>query len=343
MALRIGFLGGGFIAHHHGKMLHVSGTAHRIVAVHDPDREKAERFAAASGARTVATEEELLDAVDAVYVCTWTSEHRRLVEAAAARGLAVFCEKPLAFDLGEAQAIVRAAETAGIVNQVGLVLRDSPSFALLRALVDDQASGRVMSVVFRDDQYIPVQGQYASTWRGDVSKVGAGTLLEHSIHDLDLLEVLFGEVVSVTGATAAFHGLPGIEDVAVAQLRFAGGAIGTLTSVWHDVLSRPSGRLMEVLCERGFYVLEGDVWGPVRSTRDDGEVVFDRNGIEAELGRRGIGYRNPDGAFVEAVTRGEPASPSFADALRPHLLADAVYASAADGGRPVAVPSGRPG
>ena len=96
-----------------------------------------------------------------------------------------------------------------------------------------------MSVVFRDDQFIPIQGMYDSTWRADRDKVGAGTLLEHSIHDLDLLEFLLGPAPRVTGHAAEFHGHEGIEDVVVASLAFESGAFASLTSVWHDVLERP--------------------------------------------------------------------------------------------------------
>ena len=140
----------------------------------------------------------MLDACDAVYICTWTAEHARLVEAACARGLAVFCEKPLAFDARGAEAMAATVERAGVVNQVGLVLRRSPAFFLLRALVRDPDAGRVMSVAFRDDQYIPVQGMYASTWRGDRALAGAGTMLEHAIHDVDLIEHCIGPVASVS-------------------------------------------------------------------------------------------------------------------------------------------------
>lgn len=343
MTVRVGFLGAGLIATYHGKMLHGSGTEHDIVAVHDPDRSRAEAFAAASGARALPTEDEVIEACDAVYVCTWTSEHRRLVEAVAAAGRAVFCEKPLATGLADALAMVEVVEAAGVVNQVGLVLRDSPAFGFLRHLVQAPVSGRVMAVVFHDDQYLPVQGMYASDWRGDAARAGAGTLLEHSIHDLDLLEWLFGAVTSVSGRAGAFHGLDGIEDVVVATAALADGATASLTSVWHDLLERPSLRRMEVLCERAFYVLEGDVWGPVRWTRPDGdEGALEGEGLVAAVTEQVGPPRNPDGAFIDAVAAGRPASPGLADALRPHLLVDAVYRSCGDGGSPVAVPPGRP-
>lgn len=344
MTIRVGFLGGGFIAHYHGKMLHTSGSDARIVAVHDPDEAKAARFAERSGATVVADPDAVLAASDAVYVCTWTAEHRRLVEQVAAAGLPVFCEKPLATTLDDATAMVEAVRRAGVVNQVGLVLRDSPSFNLLKALIDDPASGRVMSVVFRDDQYLPVQGIYESDWRGDPARAGSGTLLEHSIHDLDLLAWLCGPVASVGGRSAEFHELAGIEDVAVAVLAFASGAVASLTSVWHDVLARPSMRHVEVFCERAYLVLEGDALGPVRWSRADGSSgVLEGDALLAALAERGTALRNPDAGFVEAVEAGTAATPDFADALGAHVLADAFYRSARSGGAPVAVaPAGPP-
>jgi predicted dehydrogenase len=346
MTVRVGFLGGGFIAHHHGKMLHTSGADASIVAVHDLDDAKADAFAARSGAAVVGSAEAVIDASDAVYVTTWTSEHPRLVAQVAAAGKAVFCEKPLATNLGEALDMVEAVGRAGVTNQVGLVLRESPSFNLLRYLVHRPESGRIMTIVFRDDQYIPIQGQYASTWRADPDKAGAGTLLEHSIHDLDILEWLAGPILDVTGRTAHFHGLDRIEDLAVANLALASGAVATLTSVWHDILSRPSLRRVEVFCERALYVLEGDVLGPVHWTLDDDQGQVEGDELMVMLHSRGIRPRNPDQAFIEAVAAGRPASPDFTAALRAHVLTEAIYRSASDATGPgsiIAVPEGVPG
>ena len=63
-----------------------------------------------------------------------------------------------------------AVAGSGVTNQVGLILRRSPAFVWARHLVEAPEAGRVMAVVFRDDQYLPVQGTYGSTWRGDRSK-----------------------------------------------------------------------------------------------------------------------------------------------------------------------------
>ena len=237
------------------------GSDAELACVYDPDAAHAETFAAASGARVVSSEDELLSSVDAVYVCTWTAEHPRLVAEVAARGLPVFCEKPLAVGVDGARAMVEAVEAAGVVNQVGLVLRDSPDFLLLRHLVRQPESGRVMSVVFRDDQYIPIQGQYGSTWRADPTRAGAGALLEHSIHDLDILEWLIGPIGAASAASSEFHDIAGIEDAVAATLRFENEAVGSLVSIWHDLLERPSLRRVEVFCERAHYWLDDDESG----------------------------------------------------------------------------------
>ena len=203
-----------------------------------------------------------------------------------------------------------AVDHAGVVNQVGLVLRHSPAFGMLKALAADPASGRPMSVVFRDDQYIPIQGTYRSSWRGDVTKAGAGTLLEHSIHDLDMLEHVLGPMASVSAATSDFHGLPGIEDVASVLLRFANGATGTLQSVWHDVLERPSLRRVELFCERGYFWLDNDNDGPVHWSRPGGdEGQLGGTELVDALSAGPTPSRNPDRAFIEAVAEGRAGDP----------------------------------
>lgn len=336
MRPRIGFLGAGLIAHFHALGLHTSGRGHEMGPVHDPDRARAEEFAAGWGGVAVDTEAAVLDDCDAVYVVTWTSEHARLVADAARRGLPVFCEKPLAFDGDAAARMADTVEDAGVINRVGLVLRSSPAFALLRHLVDDPAAGRVMSVVFRDDQYIPTQGMYASDWRGDRTRAGAGTMLEHAIHDVDLLEFCFGPVRSVSSRSANFHGHDGIEDSVASVLDLESGAVGVHTTIWHDVLERPSLRRIEVFCERRHIVVENDHDGPVRwTTTGEGDTELSGTDLVDRVRALGLLPENPDAEFLDAVISGTPTSPTFRDAVRAHRLVDAVYASAAAGGVPV--------
>ena len=339
MTVRVGFLGAGLIATYHGKSLHRSGTDHVIAAVHDADPERTIAFAKASGAEPMDSEEAVLDAVDAVYVCTWTSEHPRLVAAAAERGLPVFCEKPLATSLHAARAMTDAVTAAGVVNQVGLVLRSSPAFLELKHQIEDPRSGRVQAAVLRDDQFLPVQGMYGSTWRADPDKAGAGTMLEHSIHDIDALEWLLGPAVSVSARSSTFHGNPGIEDTVVVGMEHEGGTQVSLTSVWHQLLERPSLRRLEVICEHAFLTVEHDVMGPVTWTRPGEQGSLEGGELFSAVAERHDGHSpNQDAGFVEAVASGQPGDhPDFRTALRAHVVVDGIYRSAADGGAAVDV------
>ena len=339
---RIGFLGAGLIATYHSKSLRRSGALVERVGVYDPDPRRAASFADASGHTAVVSEDEVLDSCDAVYICTWTSEHLRQVEKAAARGLAVFCEKPLAFDLASAEKMAAFVDEAGVVNQVGLVLRRSPAYLWAKHLIDDEAAGHVMGVVFRDDQFIPIQGHYGSTWRGDRTLAGSGTLLEHSIHDVDMLRFLVGEIERVSAYTTNFHGHDGIEDVATSTVRFDSGALGTLASIWHDNLARPSLRRVEVFCTRRHIVIEGDDWyGPVSWTDTDGEThTLGADQLPDAVVAMRDGAENPDGEFIRSVVAGTPATPDFGDAVKAHRIVEAMYTSAASDGASVEVGNG---
>ena len=344
MTIRIGFIGAGFIARTHNWFLKYTAADHRIVAVHDLDTDRAQAFADRVGAEVVG-EDELLERVDAVFVTTWTSEHERLVAAAAERGVAVFCEKPLAFDEAAAQRMVDSVEAAGVVNQVGLVLRFMPQFLHAKALLADERAGRLLAVSFRDDQFIPIQSHYGSTWRIDPERCGRGTLLEHSIHDVDVMQWMCGPVESVSGTVREVHGYPRIDDVAVARLEFAGGGVASLTSIWHDIIDRPSLRHVEIFSENLYLHLDGEPTSPL-TWQFTGEPVQTLGGdalaracIDAGSARERDLAPVVDGAmfnpltpFLDAIATARTRRSLCARHLPAHRIVDTIYASADDAG-----------
>ncbi len=337
MGLRIGFLGAGFIARYHAMQLRLADEPNQIAAVFDPDPGRAAAFCEAESGWPVDSTRDVITSCDAVFVCTWTAAHLEGVRAAVAAGRPLFCEKPLSTDLEGARELVELVRGSGLPNAVGLVLRSTPAMHALRELIHDPGSGRVMNVVFRDDQYLPTQGMYGSTWRGERSLAGAGTLLEHSIHDVDIIEWLVGPVSSVSAHQDSFHGLDGIEDSVTAMLRFAGGGSGSLHSIWHEVLSRPSQRRIEVFCEDAMLTLEGEFFGPVRRQRSDDELVLDGDELIDWVRARGVDLRSTEQDFLVQVRNhldGQPVvrvRPDVDDALRAHEVVDAIYRSAARG------------
>jgi predicted dehydrogenase len=346
----IGFVGTGVIAWAHAiglqAMIRDGVIDADVVAVHDLDDERASAFAAVNGAASVSSVGEVLERSDAVWVCTPTAAHGHVVEAAVAEHCAVFCEKPLAPDLVGAEALAAIVAGGGVPAQVGLVLRYAPVFRALRDVIASGELGEPMAAIFRDDQYFPVQGMYGSTWRGDVEVAGGGCLIEHSIHDVDILRFCLGEVSSVAAQTANFSGHAGVEDLATVSLQFESGACAELVSVWHDILSRGSTRRVEVFGRLGMAWLDNDFLGPLHVQTTEGiEVrpcpppgwVRDLALGDDDIGVAISAYVEADRAFLDALSAGGVPAPSFADAVIDHRLVDAAYRSAAAGGGPILI------
>jgi predicted dehydrogenase len=347
MTTRVGLIGCGLIGFVHSytlRLLTEQGIVDAAVtATYDRDAERAAAYAAAHDARPCPDLDSLLDDVDVAWICTWTGAHLEAVEAAAARGVAVFCEKPLAPTLPDCERA--AAVLATVPHQVGLVLRAAPVFQALAEAVQSGRHGRALAVVFRDDQYFPNQGLYGSDWRADVTKAGAGTLLEHSIHDVDLLRWLLGDPVSVQARLASRFGHPGIEDVAALACAFPDGAVATLTSVWHQILSRGSSRRVEVFCEHALLWLDDDFTGPLHVETAEGSESLttrppewvDDLGAPDALARAVGEYAPPTKAFLDALAAGRAGpGPDAATALAAQRVVDAAYRSAAAGGEATA-------
>ena len=337
----VGFIGTGHIATFHSKMLKRSGVNMVRGGCFDIDEERATTFAQASGSTVMSSAEEVIASSDLVYICTWTSEHAPLVNKCIAAGKPFFCEKPLGVSFEQAKEMNTAAQSSGLPHQCGLILRRSPAYLWARELITDPAAGAVMSVVFRDDQFIPVQGHYKSTWRSDKDKAGAGTLLEHSIHDVDMLRFLIGDVLSVSARATYRHGLDEIEDCVAASVQFANGAVGTLTTIWHDNLSRPSLRHVEVFCEHRTVIIAGDDWfGPVTWSDADGSTgSLAGEELTERTAPLAMTDANPDGAFVRNAASRHSAFPDFSIALEAHRVVEAMYRSARSGGNSVDVAS----
>jgi predicted dehydrogenase len=352
--LRVGFVGSGLIAWAHGlslKALIDGGVVDaEIVAVYDQRERRARGFADVLGGEVVPDATDVARRCDAVWVCTPTSAHRAGVDEALAAGRAVFCEKPLDIDLAGATGLVQAVADSGVAGQSGLVLRSAPVFRELRDLVQGGTLGAPMAAVFRDDQYFPIQGTYASQWRADASQAGGGCLIEHSIHDLDILRFCFGDVDSVVARTANHAGHQGIEDLAAVTLSFKSGFEAQLTSVWHDILSRGSTRRLEVFCRQGMVWLDDEFRGPLHIQTSDGtevrpcpspQWVDDLPLADDEVGLAVRAYVEADRAFIDAVTAGRSPAPGLDVALEAHRLVDAAYRSAGGGGEPISLASTR--
>jgi predicted dehydrogenase len=349
MTLNVALIGCGLNGRFHSTAIRAIARRQMLdinyAAVCDLDPERARSFAEVTGAEPFTDAAQVIDSpdIDAVYVCVPTAYHKALVVRAAERGKHVFCEKPLATTLADVEEMVAATEKVGVKAGVGLVLRHSPILTVMKELMDDGSLGRQMAMVFRDDQFFPIAGHYGSEWRKDKSIAGAGTLLEHSIHDVDVLHWLGGSVKGVRGSIRNFAGYDGVEDLAMAYVDFESGAQADLVSIWHSVLGRPSTRRLEVFYEKGFFSIDQDYMGAIDyqvHAQNAGRISEDevRKRYLATLGLPDdvfeglLRHSLEDYLFLKAVIEGRDPFPNFGTALEAHRVVDAVYRSAAAGG-----------
>lgn len=231
--LRAAVIGCGAIAGNHVTAL-AAAPGVEVVACFDVDGPRAKGFASAHGIGFAApTLDAVFDqGVDLISVCTPHPTHESVVPAAAARGIHVLCEKPIAIDVPAAERMVRACDEAGIVFGCVFQRRLWPAAQRIRSAIDDGCLGRpilarVEVLLHRDADYYT-----ASPWRGTWTSDGGGVLMTQAIHYVDLLQSYLGEVEWVMTAAETFvHGEHiEVEDTLAATLRFVSGAIAQVTA-----------------------------------------------------------------------------------------------------------------
>ena len=242
MRTRVGFVGAGSVAERHARTL-AGFSDVRIIGVTDPAAERAATLAARSGARALADADALLAAgVDAVYVCVPPFAHGPIEERLIAAGVPLFVEKPLARDLETAERLAAAIAQRGLVTATGYHWRYlegvERAAALLAAVPASLARAGWL------DKVPP-----PAWWpRRELS---GGQTIEQTTHVLDYARLLVGEVdiVYAVGARSERPAFPhaDVNDVSVATLHFASGALGTVSSTC--LLSGPHRVGLHLFCE----------------------------------------------------------------------------------------------
>jgi myo-inositol 2-dehydrogenase/D-chiro-inositol 1-dehydrogenase len=332
MTVGIGLIGAGRIGRKHAETVsHLSSA--RLVAVADTDAAAANVAAAGSGAAVVTDYQRLLDnaAVDAVVIAAPTNLHGSLIIAAAAAGKQIFCEKPIALTVAEADEALAAVRQAGVKLQIGFQRRFDPGYERAHAALQTGDLGRLyfLRSTTRDPEPPPESYLQASP----------SIFTDTSIHDIDMLRWLAGsEVTDVHAVGAALiresHAARGITDTAVLTLRFANGALGVIDNCWQAVYGYDV--RTEVLAEAG--ALE------IGHARDTGLLRLDQRGVTADypywfLDRFGLAYEREVADFVRCVVEDEAPRATGEDGRQALAVALAAALSSREG-RPVIVDSG---
>jgi len=291
----------------------------RLVAVADPAAEARQQAAQAYSALAFADYRDLLSHrdVQAVVVATPSHLHREVAVRAAEAGKHVFCEKPMALSVADCDAMIEAAGRAGVKLMVGHVLRLMFPWWRIKELASEGEMGSPFCVSIRRAH--PWTG---GGWRAR-RELSGGPLFEVSVHELDFMRHLCGEVsqVSAYGGRFVRHDAD-YYDTYLINLRFRSGALGQLhggtTTAGHFYDGR-------IVCPRGTLSF-GPEWGTGTVQRPEGEP----EALQPE-GRSGpVGIDWEVDSFVRWVLRDEAPVVTAEDGRAAVQLAEAAYRSIAE-------------
>jgi predicted dehydrogenase len=234
---RLGFLGVGWIGRHRMEAILADGRAEASAIADTSTELAAKAHELAAEAATVGTLDELLELeLDGVVIATPSAQHAAQAQAALNRGLAVFCQKPLARTARETAAVIAAARTADRLLGVDLSYRYTQGMQRVRELV---ASGELGEVYAVDLTFHNAYGP-DKAWFRDPALSGGGCVIDLGIHlvDLALWTLDYPQTRQVTSRLYAGGALLGpnpdvVEDYAVAQLDFTSGTVARLACSWN--------------------------------------------------------------------------------------------------------------
>jgi len=299
-------------------------------------------------------------AVDIVHVCTPNAAHREACIAALEAGKHVYCDKPLALDVAEAEEIVAAARRSpGSVHQMTFQNRFLPATLRAKQLVAEGFVGRVFSyrAAYLHSGY--VRADRPMSWRLDAQAAGGGALFDLGSHVIDLMRHLAGEVARVSARCRTFvterpDGRGGtarvaVDDLALLQVEREGGGLGTIEA--SRVATGAADDLrFEIHGDQGAlrFSLMDPNWLYAYSLRDPAGPCGGERGFKAieaaqqyprpaslAAGKNSVGWIRGHIAclhnFVSCIVEGRPAKPDFADGLAVQRIMAAAQRSAETG------------
>ena len=233
MGLRFGLIGCGAIGELRAQAL-VEGRTHQLVAVNDLDNARVQALSERFSCQTEEDWRSLVQRkdIDAVIVSTPPSLHAEMTIEALRNQKHVLCEKPLARNVEECQAMTDAAKQYDRHLATGFNYRFYPSMLKAREVLDAGTIGELNHI----RSYAGYTAKdHHQAWLHDVNAMGGGALRDNGIHLLDLTRYFLGEVVEVKGfASNAAWKFPSCEDNGFLLLKNANGVIASLQASWTE-------------------------------------------------------------------------------------------------------------
>lgn len=255
--LGFGVIGCGFIGMLHAGVIASLDDAF-LAAATDSDSRKTEEAVRNWGCRSYSDYHEMLKDPDVkvISVCLPSGMHSRVTIEAARAGKHVICEKPIDIDVERAGEMVETCRECGV--RLGVIMQhrfDKPVVLLQQAVADGRLGkllwGASRTIWYRDEEY------FSNPWRGTWEFDGGGSLMNQSVHYIDLLLAVFGKVKSVNGkCRRLLHREIETEDVGIASIEFENGCLGTVegtTAAYPGLYAE-----LAVFAEKGTVIIRND-------------------------------------------------------------------------------------
>jgi predicted dehydrogenase len=366
--LNIGMIGYGFMGKAHTNAYATVGNFFELE--HEPvlkalcarNAEKAQEFADNWGYESVETDWRALiarDDIDAVDICVPNNLHKEISIAAAEAGKMILCEKPIAMDVAEGEAMCEAVEKAGVNNMVWYNYRRVPAVTFAKNIIDSGNLGRIFHyrANFLQDwtisEDLPQGGE--ALWRLDADAAGSGVTGDLLAHCIDTAIWLNGGIKDVSAMTETFikervHQDTGevqkvtIDDACAFLCHFDNGSLGLFESTRYarghkalytfEINGEHASIKWDLHDLHRLEYFDHRLEGPMRGWRSihvsDGDHPYMGNWWVPGLN---IGYEHSFvhqvADFIKGIESGTPAGPTFRDALETQKICDAVLKSGA--------------
>ncbi len=229
---RVAMIGMGNSVDNHLNAIRALGSRIELVAAVDLDEARLKTVCEANGIPRFYTDAETMLAVekpDLVHIVTPPATHKDLAIASLEAGAWVFCEKPLCASLAEFDEIARTEERTGRYVSTVFQWRFGSAAKHTKRLMESQAFGKALLGVCNTMWYRP-QAYYDVSWRGKWKTEVGGPTMTLGIHLADLFLWLMGDWCELTAMAGTVDRAIEVEDVSMALVRFANGAMGTITN-----------------------------------------------------------------------------------------------------------------
>lgn len=291
--------------------------------------------------------------IDLVDICSPGDTHLPIAVAAAHERKFIFCEKPLANTLTEAEEMLAAVRANSCLHMICHNYRRAPAVAFAQELI---GMGRIGNVYHYRGTYLQdwlVDPDFPRVWRLEKARAGSGALGDLLSHSIDLARYLVGEITEVSGLLKTFvperRPLPQsrtmapveVDDAALSLVKFESGAVGTIEAS-RFATGRKNQNRFEINGSRGSIVFNLERMNELELYVDEGPESGFRTIQVTGKGHPYIEGWWPPGHIIgyehtfthtvldllTAVAEGRLPTPNFEDGVRNQLVLDAVERAA---------------